>query len=425
MVLKNSVPKAYHKYLLIGITGHRNLLSGDKEKLVESLKAVFREIYKDTRKKPIAVISSLADGADQLAIKVALEMGIPVVPLLVVKYQDLDRLLAKQLSLEDLIAFENEFYSFWKDNREKLLKPLVSKDATKRIISILNTTDTHKKRAKGFEAARQVMYSYTAEFLAKSCDYIIALWDGVDTGLPSGTSDIVHMALEGCDNRGKEIKFNRNKSKVHSEEVLTNLKARGQRPLGKLYQVVTPRDSNPFPLGRKEIIAINDTSFYTRTRELLSPPSKFQWRYTYFPHTEVKTRTQVLNKWLRAKLLHSEIFWRFVFPASLALLTVFLGVWGFREYEKQKWHSTPINKLVNSTNTVQWDSLRKDTTKLRQELLEEWDTYYPEGSYSNCFFKATSLLTSNSSVYESRFNVPVVLWIARFKVLPLYSARLG
>lgn len=61
--------------LLIGITGHRDLRSEDEPLLREQLRSIFSTLRARYRSTPFLLLSSLAEGADRLAARVALECG--------------------------------------------------------------------------------------------------------------------------------------------------------------------------------------------------------------------------------------------------------------------------------------------------------------------------------------------------------------
>src|SRR5438105_1516767 len=60
--------------LVIGITGHRIYRPADEEYLRGALKQIYHELHQYCPHTPLLVLSSLAQGADQLAVMVALEM---------------------------------------------------------------------------------------------------------------------------------------------------------------------------------------------------------------------------------------------------------------------------------------------------------------------------------------------------------------
>ena len=68
--------------LVIGITGHRDLRQQDRKELENKVRDVLRGFLTQYPATPIILLSPLAEGADRLAARVALEIGAAlVVPL--------------------------------------------------------------------------------------------------------------------------------------------------------------------------------------------------------------------------------------------------------------------------------------------------------------------------------------------------------
>src|SRR6476661_8691333 len=65
--------------LVVGVTGHRNLRAADVPALHGQVRAFFLDLRARYPALPISVLSSLAEGSDQLVAQVALELGLRVV----------------------------------------------------------------------------------------------------------------------------------------------------------------------------------------------------------------------------------------------------------------------------------------------------------------------------------------------------------
>ena len=77
--------------LVLGVTGHRDLLTEEIPAIKSSAKKLFLQLQETFPDLPILLISPLAEGADQVIAEVAFEMGIPVTALLpmpLALYQD-------------------------------------------------------------------------------------------------------------------------------------------------------------------------------------------------------------------------------------------------------------------------------------------------------------------------------------------------
>lgn len=129
-------------------------------------------------------------------------------------------------------------------------------------------------------------YAQQADHIVKNCTHIIAVWDGLYTGKPGGTSDIVHRALKS------------------------------KRPVN-LFQLVCPRESNPYPVANllDKVIDFENKQF---TRIPFALP--FSWL-----SLRVEPKKELKKK---------QSFWRDKFFQLLAivffvLITLTLGTWGF------------------------------------------------------------------------------------------------
>lgn len=68
--------------LVLGITGHRDLREEDREALEAFVGGVFTDLRARYPRTPLTLLSPLAEGADRLAARVALESGVRlIVPL--------------------------------------------------------------------------------------------------------------------------------------------------------------------------------------------------------------------------------------------------------------------------------------------------------------------------------------------------------
>src|SRR5512135_247682 len=61
--------------LILGITGHRDLRPEDGADLEARVRAILEDLRKRYRDTPLVLLSPLAEGADRLAARVALDCG--------------------------------------------------------------------------------------------------------------------------------------------------------------------------------------------------------------------------------------------------------------------------------------------------------------------------------------------------------------
>lgn len=156
--------------LLIGVTGHRDPHPDDVAAAEAALDRLFGDLRRRLPDTPIHVVSGMADGADRIVVRVALRHRLPVTALLPMPMAD----YAADFSAASLGEI-----------REILAQPGVEQVALP-IPPGLQSPGQPLGRD-----ARHEMYRRLAECLARKSNLILALWDGVNTGLVGGTSQVL------------------------------------------------------------------------------------------------------------------------------------------------------------------------------------------------------------------------------------------
>ena len=195
--------------LVIGVTGHRDLRPQDLDPLEKKVKHIFtglRDLFPFT---PFLVLSPLAEGADRLVARVALlpEVGARLVSPLP---------MPKRLYEQDFETPESldEFHQLLERADSWFELPLVEGEEA----SIAQQGPARDKR-----------YEQVGLYITRQSQILIALWDGVELNKVGGTSTIVRFQTQGLP-RAQECDL--------------------QPPeLFPVYQIVTPRRSNPKPAG--------------------------------------------------------------------------------------------------------------------------------------------------------------------------------
>lgn len=146
----------------IGITGHRNL----DEKFIENYKQKVSIKLKKLKKEysEIILYSALADGADRLIVYEAIKLDIKFVAILPMKKD----------------VYENDFNTISKIEFDKLLNKAYS------IVQI----------AQKNTFSKDIQYELSGHYISDNSELLFALWDGKDTGLQGGTSEIVKYHLK-------------------------------------------------------------------------------------------------------------------------------------------------------------------------------------------------------------------------------------
>jgi hypothetical protein len=167
------VPNAYGPIpLVIGVTGHRDLPT-DVSSLERAVREVLLEFQRRHPWSKIILLSSLAEGADRLAARLALQLGISLVVPLPLEQSD----------YEDDFASEESVAEF---------RSLLARAEAAFVVPPVDTA------ASGYAARdrRSHAYANCGAYLVRKSIEIIALWDGVADPV-RGTAEVVTFQLEG------------------------------------------------------------------------------------------------------------------------------------------------------------------------------------------------------------------------------------
>jgi hypothetical protein len=161
--------------LVIGVTGHRDLRDRDLPRLRELVADVLRRLRADylggDRETPVIVLSSLAEGADQLVARAALDQGIQLIAPLPMAAEEFRRDFEPGLKPGAAQAFDDLF-------ARALATPIAPHhiDATR----------------------REDFYRAVGVYIVRHCDVLIALWDGDSSNMAAGgTAEVVRYKREG------------------------------------------------------------------------------------------------------------------------------------------------------------------------------------------------------------------------------------
>lgn len=161
--------------LIVGVTGHRNLRGDERPALEASVRDFFTRLRERYPALTICVLSSLAEGSDQLVAQVALAMGMRVVAPLPVPpglYRD------DFETTEGLAIFDRQLGQV-----DLLLLPVIP------------GSDEDSIASPG--PARDLQYAQAGIFISSHCHVLLALWDGQPTQLLGGTAQVVGFHLYG------------------------------------------------------------------------------------------------------------------------------------------------------------------------------------------------------------------------------------
>ena len=156
----------------IAVTGHRDILVEDWPSLKEEVHHHLQVLQKTYPNCPFRILSGLAEGADQLVVQVAYEIGIPVIAVLPMPQVEYEKDFITPASLHEF--------------RQLLAQ-------TSGIVNICANPPSK-------EYERSNSYAALGSYLVQHSQILITLWDGIglgdgETAKPGGTADVVAMSL--------------------------------------------------------------------------------------------------------------------------------------------------------------------------------------------------------------------------------------
>jgi len=171
--------------LVIGVTGHRDLRDEDIGELKRRIGEVFDGIAKDyltaDGATPIVVLSSLAEGADQLVASVALERGAILIAPLPMPLEEYRRDFRPGLTPNAMSEFER----------------LLARAAAAPEMPLLDGVTIDAIRADA--SCRAMQYREAGLYIVRHCQILLTLWDEDESHAKTGgTAEIVRRQREGA-----------------------------------------------------------------------------------------------------------------------------------------------------------------------------------------------------------------------------------
>ena len=154
--------------LTVGVSGHRAIRPQDEPVLAAGVKRELERLHQQYPHSPLVMLNSLAEGADQLCARAALDMGVPLVAVLPMAQAEYE----KDFSGPALKGFR----SLCAQAEQVFAAPFAE--------------------AAPEEPDRDFLYRQAGIYVASHCHVLLALWDGeagTDTGC--GTAEVVDFAL--------------------------------------------------------------------------------------------------------------------------------------------------------------------------------------------------------------------------------------
>lgn len=182
----------------MAVSGHTDLRAQDVPALSDAVRRALTDVRARCPRTEVLLLTPLAEGADRLAARAALDLGIPIICALPLPPDDYRKDFADAASVRD-------FDELHARARRSFVVP-------------------------GGSAVRPDCYARAGAFNIQHCHLLVALWDGTATGKPGGTGELVRFRLEGVP--PEYAGFSRLLDPVETGVVL---------------HIVTPRRSAPVP----------------------------------------------------------------------------------------------------------------------------------------------------------------------------------
>jgi hypothetical protein len=160
--------------LSIGVTGHRDLVATEVPVLESRVRTFLRQLAARFPGLQLEVLSPLAEGGDQLAARVALELGFVLIAVLPMAQGEYEKDFESADALQEfrrLVAAAGRVIELPLHNGNEL-----TPDATA-------------------APARDRQYAQAGVFISNHCQILLALWDGREVDSVGGTAQVVRYHL--------------------------------------------------------------------------------------------------------------------------------------------------------------------------------------------------------------------------------------
>lgn len=208
--------------LIVGVVGHRDVLEKDAAVLEERFRTVMRDLASRFPSTPLAVLCGLAEGADRICARVALELNAQLLVALPLPRSEYGREFSTAGSV-------NEFDRMLRAAARWYELPLLQGTVT---------TDLYPG-----SAIRARHYAQLSMHIVANAQVLVALYDGNPTRLAGGTDESIRYKLEGFP---EEV--------LHGDELLN------APELGPVFHITTRRSGSH-----------NDTPEFEHEIRLLRP----------------------------------------------------------------------------------------------------------------------------------------------------------
>jgi len=169
-MFESAKPADYLTPLVIGVTGHRDLVPDEIGPLREMVSLLFAELRHRFPNTPLCLMTALAEGADRLAAHAALDTNVGIRAILPMPADD----------------YRTDFKS--QESRAEFDALCARADVIE-----LPMTPAQQRAILSPGADRDMAYANAGMFISAHCHILLALWDGIQARSVGGTSQIVYF----------------------------------------------------------------------------------------------------------------------------------------------------------------------------------------------------------------------------------------
>lgn len=198
--------------IVVGVTGHRDIRPDDVPRLERVVREAFETLLNAYRSTPLLLLSPLAAGGDRIAARVAMDLGIPVVVPLPLEQNEYERDFDE--------AETSEFRAMLERARGML--------PGARVAYFVGYAPGNRATNVEDPERRSRQYAQVGSYVARNCQILIALWNGLPSDAVGGTAQIVEFKRDG-----RTPGFGPEPRPLDRPEY------------GTLWQIVTPRAKSP------------------------------------------------------------------------------------------------------------------------------------------------------------------------------------
>ncbi len=186
--------------IVLGVVGHRQIPAGQRDRLRKAIVTVLEEFRKEYPETPLVVLTSLAQGADQiaadatLAVKGAfLRVPLPFTRNVFQSSTSFDQNEEGERGRREVDRLLDD-----KSGVESFVVPLPERLA-REVKAVGESRVATEQGNKAIQDLRHACYANVGGFITRRSHVLIALWDGqgADPSRPSGTGEFVALKLFG------------------------------------------------------------------------------------------------------------------------------------------------------------------------------------------------------------------------------------